>query len=37
MEDRAGLILAGVFADGLLDVCTWMDFSSDDDHGEDLL
>ena len=26
-----------LFADGLLDVCTWMDFGSDDDDGEDLL
>jgi len=24
------------FADGLLDVCTWMDFDSDDDTGDDL-
>ena len=24
------------FADGLLDVCTWMDFDSDDDAGDDL-
>ena len=24
------------FADGLLDVCTWMNFDSDDDDGDDL-